>query len=239
MGNSGSHCIGKYTICILNLDLLGLRLSQAIITTKLKNIICHFLVCIFSFLITAYFCFSCLTCKLQIFSNFKNWLCVLSMHDGYCVSTCVWACLIKNFFFFIWFFFSSFVQNVSLFFPIQFCLKYIMPTFGSLLAFNHLLSFSIPFFPFSFFFLLLLDVSSATFLLLDVYYANTWVPLAIYFLSATLYCRDIHTGTLYSLYEVTCINFIFTVNSFYLHYSSLFLYPSRYKSLVFTLHSPP
>ena len=99
MGNSGSHCIGKYTICILNLDLLGLRLSLAIITTKLKNIICHFLVCIFSFLITAYLGFSCLTCKLQIFSNFKNWLCVLSMHDGYCVSTCVWACLIKNFFF--------------------------------------------------------------------------------------------------------------------------------------------
>ena len=47
MGNSGSHCLGKYTICILNLDLLGLRLSLAIITTKLKNIICHFLVCIF------------------------------------------------------------------------------------------------------------------------------------------------------------------------------------------------
>ena len=127
--------------------------------------------------------------------------------------------------FFSFDYFLSFVQNVSLFFPIQFCLKYIMPTFGSLLALNHLLSFSIPFFPFSFFFLLLLDVSSATFLLLDVYYANTWVPLAIYFLSATLYCRDIHTGTLYSLYEVICINFIFTVNSFYLHYSVNALHP--------------
>ena len=158
MGNSGSHCIGKYTICILNLDLLGLRLSQAIITTKLKNIICHFLVCIFSFLITAYLGFSCLTCKLQIFSNFKNWLFVLSMHDGYCVSTCVWACLIKNFFFSFNFLFVICSKCFSfLFFPIQFCLKYIMPTFGTLLAFNHLLSFPYLFFLFrSFFFFYLM-----------------------------------------------------------------------------------
>ena len=237
MGNSGSHCIGKYTICILNLDLLGLRLSQAIITTKLKNIICY-LFAFFSLLITDYLGFSCLTCKLQIFSNFKNWLCVLSMHDGYCVSTCVWACLIKNFFFFIWSFFRH-LFKMFFFFPIVFCLKYIMPTFGSLLALNHLLSFSIPFFLFRSFFFFYLMYHLPHFFFFDVYYANTWVPLAIYFLSATLYCRDIHTGTLYSLYEVICINFIFTVNSLYLHYSFIFLYPSRYKSLVFTLHSPP
>ena len=161
-----------------------------------------------------------------------------------------------------------------------------MPTFGSLLAFDHFIFFFHTFFPFSFFFLLLNDASSAIFFYLmyimptlgshmpftfspplyitmtftqslfiyftklfvytvislyfhcklahfftfyslslsslDIYHASTWVPLAIYFLSATLYCHDIHTGTLYSLYDVTCINIVFTVNSLYLHYLFIF-----------------
>ena len=45
-------------------------------------------------------CVSLALCKLQIFSNLKKWLCVLSMHDGYYVNTCVWACHTNYFFLF-------------------------------------------------------------------------------------------------------------------------------------------
>ena len=83
-------------------------------------------------------------------------LCIIYAWWILCQHLCLSLPLSKTSFF-SFDFFSSFVQIVSLFFPIQFCLKYIMPTFGSLLAFNHLLSFPYLFFLFrSFFFFYLM-----------------------------------------------------------------------------------
>ena len=75
-----------------------------------------------------------------------------------------------------------------------------------------LLSISIPFFLFRFFSSFTWCILCHIFLL-GVYYANTWVPHAIYFLSATLYYHDIHTVTFYLLYEVICIHCNFTLFS--------------------------
>ena len=73
-----------------------------------------------------------------------------------------------------------------------------------------LLSFSITFFLFRFFSFFIWCILCHIFLL-DVYYANTWVPHAIYFLSVTLYYRDIHK----SLYIYLMKLFVYTVNSRY------------------------
>ena len=150
-------------------------------------------------------CVSLALCKLQIFSNFKKWLCVLSMHDGYYVNTCVWACHTNYFFFFIWFLFCHLFKMFLFSFLFNFVWNISSQHLGLFLPLIILLSFSIPFFLSRFFSSFTWCILCHIFLL-DVYYAHTWVPHAIHFLSATLYFHDIHTVTFYLLYEVICIH---------------------------------
>ena len=130
-------------------------------------------------------CVSLALCKLQIFSNFKKWLCVLSMHDGYYVNTCVWACH-TNYFFFFHLIFSVICSKCFFFlsYLTLFEIYYANIWVSSCLW---LFYFLFPY-PFSFFdfFLLLLDVSSAIFFYL-MYIMPTLGSLMPFTFSTPLY----------------------------------------------------